>query len=255
MKKLLIILTILGLGLSLQAQKLSHQNQVLTFNGQMLVHNEAAESGDYPSVLDEDSTKGWWIAEAQYITEDVGVTTWADKSGYGEDLTVTADDSEPSFSDDSIYFDGVDDYLSVDITDIPQPFTIYIVASRHSLDTTFFSSDGSTSRFYQPDGDPEMWCTFGSFIFIDGSDWPINTWAVFKTVVNGASSEIRFNNLTADTGNLGTNSLVTFQISGYDTTNEQMELSVREIIIRAADDSSGDDDIIVSYLNTKYSIY
>jgi len=53
MKKILNILVILAFGLSLQAQKLSHQNQVLTFNAQMLVNTEAGGyTTEYQAVLD-----------------------------------------------------------------------------------------------------------------------------------------------------------------------------------------------------------
>lgn len=101
-------------------------------------------------------TTSLWLdaADSSTITESEGkVSVWADKSGNDRDISQDSGSSQPSYSNNALTFDGIDDYLFN-----TSPFMyangeidIYIVAS--------FTSNQSSKRIigetYAPASNPE----------------------------------------------------------------------------------------------------
>lgn len=158
------------------------------------------------------TTNLWAYYEADSgVTQSGGaVSQWNDLSGNTRHLTQGTGANQPTFSSNTISFDGTNDYLSV-AASIAQQSTVYLVVK---LNTTaagvalfgdaqngFGLWDNSTSQFQIADN-------FGAGIISSGGTYNnTTTYYLVRFRFNGASSLVQVNNTTAGTGTLGTGTI------------------------------------------------
>ncbi|HLP86828.1 MAG TPA: Ig-like domain-containing protein [Candidatus Paceibacterota bacterium] len=204
-----------------------------------------------PSFLTTDGlTEGWWVAESDNITMGTGVSSLADSSTNNRNLTENRASNQPSFSNNTITFDG-NDQLDVGMT-LSQPFTIYEVI-RIDANSYFRTISG----FY-PALDLKVGNGAGILNIITNgntrsytSSFTDNEWVIVKIVVDGANTFIQTdNNTPSSTVDAGVGSL-----SHIYQGNEEFTGSFKEMIIRGANESAENEQAIMDYLNSKYSAY
>ena len=220
----------------------------------------------YPFVLSNaDSTLGWYIAETASITTDGSdsVTTWADKTTNGNDLTAAdGTGAAPYYNPgtDSISFNGLDDgnWMSVAIAAYDQPATLFAVFRENSdqVDAHYFAgSSTSRGQIYRASSNRViMYC--GSVLFSSNNTVDYGNWQVGQFTFDGASSSIKFDDDTPDTGDAGSNDPDALVISGDDPTpasTSMAHMAVKEIIVTLCQDPDNL-NAIHAYLQDKYGL-
>lgn len=255
MKKL--ILGILLIGLSLTAFSQTYYKVGSSTKGGYKFLKDDGEftcESTYPSVIDDGNTENWYIAHADNITNEGGgsVSQWDDLSGNDNHLTQTTPAYYPTFSGDSIHFDGSDGQLRLVGQSFTSPFTLYMVVNIHGYKNSamvFAMEEGylSMSNYYGGVADHT------SLVFNAGTDLlatgvcPIGEWVILRITSNGTSSSIQVNETTATTGNAGTTTLTRIEIS----KNDGASMGLKEVILRLVDDSTSDEQDIYDYLEDK----
>lgn len=109
---------------------------------------------------------GWILGlhadEITGLSDGDPVATWEDVSGEGSDLSQGVAAKKPVYKEaiqnglPVVRFDGVDDYLYLDIADVETDFTLFITAIAGALDQAeypglFASADGAVNNTFQVD--------------------------------------------------------------------------------------------------------
>ena len=154
-----------------------------------------------------------WLA-ADRITGIAGggaITTWFDQSGTGNNPTQATADLRPTLQLNIlnglpvVRFDGTNDYLTVDITDLTQPLTIFGAFTTDADVTTNEQLDGGGAGAarcvtYINSG---ALTAFGGTNLV-GAAVSTNTSYYYVVVYNGTSSSIKLSGGAATNGNAGT---------------------------------------------------
>jgi len=213
--------------------------------------------GDEPAVLNDGNTQGWYIAEAEYVTQsDDSVSQWDDVSGNDYHLTNNTD-IKPLFQGDSIIFGHAAGVQMGSSIALDTSNTWYAVMC---VDSYFNSSDlisnGSTNMIVEHNNtdNNQLRIVAGSNYIRSNSDLIYeNTMLVVCRFVSYSSSGIVINNgseVTEIAGEIDATN--TLDIGDFSNNSA---VSFKEIIIRNVDDSSEDRTAIMDYLNNKYTIY
>jgi len=223
---------------------------------------------------DVDGLHAWWDATAG-ITEDVGVTEWADqKNSY--DWTQTVDASEPTLisscqnSIACVDFDGTADYMSqsgaaefFDFDNNDYTFIVVANAQDDANNDKFLTQDGTTtdrSWWIQSGGRQVGWAVSGN-ISISSTQVPINTTYI---------SAMRWDESTGDF-EIFHNACCTPETSttkGGDTVEDGTvylgtdfgatlfeDKQIMEVCVYLSDVSDADLSDLFDALNTKWSVY
>lgn len=186
------------------------------------------------------------------------VQTWNDISGNGRHMGAFDNTRGPRFLGDSVFFDGVNDYLFYGSDTIDQPFTIYIVSTIHThinYGALWDADDNNHTEMILDDrGDGTLRMGAGTYIDVDDT-LTIGTQFLMTAIYNGASSKVRINNDSEVTENPNTNNMEGFQLGSRYTFGYYNDYSVRYVIVRQGADSADDQNTIRAWLNGKYSIY
>lgn len=129
------------------------------------------------------------------------------------------DESNTLFNDRStIHFDGTNDYLTVDITDRAQPFTVVAVLSFHANVAQRVLGRGvaATSTGVGFSTNNELMINFGTSLATDNL-LILDEACVVEWYVNGATSTIIYNGFSAASGNAGSSDLRRFTIGAGDS--------------------------------------
>jgi hypothetical protein len=105
-----------------------------------------------------------------------------------------------------LYFDGSNDYLKAAAFAQPQPVSRLTVGSHITWTSGDYLWDGAsaanTGAIIQTTSTPQLNMSAGSSVAAN-TDFTLNTNFIFTEIVNGASSSLQANKLTATTGNAG----------------------------------------------------
>jgi hypothetical protein len=257
MKRALIFLSLVLLPLISQGQMIlnSRSNYV-----QVVV--VVPPAGGAPEFLTTDGyTMGWYIATSANITLDGSViTNWSDESGSSNDLVNAIGTDRPTWDsgNEEVDFDGVDDIIVDDAFVYSSPIVVYMVINIHQISRTVFRLANFGGGLVTTDVTNKYNIAFGGVSF-GGTDNEIvvDTYNIVRFVFNGDvsnGSSIRTNEGTLKVGTLGAASSAYFSLGGKDTDNTGNQ-SIKEIIIRTTIDDSTNNQSILDYLNTKYSVY
>tara|TARA_R110000751_G_C13621831_1_gene464688 strand:+ start:95 stop:778 length:684 start_codon:yes stop_codon:yes gene_type:complete len=215
-----------------------------------------------PSDFDPNSISGlgaWYDAsDNSTITESSSrVSQWDDKKGTAnlvqatggsQPLLVTADQNGL----DIINFTGSRNMVTASLSAIAQPQTWYIVA-------TAPLATGTTARIIDS-GSQQMFHSAVSNRFSIYAGTQLNfvqslgttQYYIWTLRYNGASSDLLLDDVSKVTGNAGTSSAGTLDVAGRygDYANNKFG----EILRYDSDVSSGDDDLIIEYLEDKWGL-
>lgn len=236
-----------GTGLSVPGVK-----QVRTGDGRVLFDAE-------PAIPDSGDLHAHYDASALSLSDGQSVSTWGDETGNGYDLTAGA---APTYrtsiinGNPVVRFDGVDDYLSVDFTALPQPNTIYIVAqlptADGSQDDSFYdSNEGSIPNQHLYRNNVGTWNAFAGSQLNDGS---IDSNAHIHGVKwDGVNTTIRIDGTEVVSGDAGGQSLDGLIMGANAIIGAFAEMDIGEMLIYPSDKSSIQSDI-ETYLSNKWGI-
>lgn len=207
-----------------------------------------------------------WLKADAGITKDGSnyVSQWADQSGNGNDFIQVIGSYQPLWVDEQvnslpcIEFDGGGEYLKTSSLSMLPPISLYIVLRKKLTDNNNrYIMDGlqnNTMAFYLASTELKMYSAgYGPSLNISndvfllaGSQW------------NLSNSYLFANNGLKAIGTLGsplaTNGIVVGKIEGYGD-NYSLNGSIAEIIMYDNGVSTSDEDLIKTYLNTKYALW
>lgn len=182
-----------------------------------------------------DITTALWLdaSDASTITEDVGVETWADKSGNSRDVTQTTDADQPNYNSTTkaVEFDGVSEYMSGSFgATLSQPTTIIVLFKRNAAVIDAYIYDGIASPSRNALFGAPQWDAYAGVELLGGT---INTnLNIIATTYNNTSSEIVLNGTSIATGNTGTHSLTGIALGvRYSLDTAYLNGIINEIII------------------------
>lgn len=207
------------------------------------------------AVLNDGNTLFWGKVSTDYMTvSNDSISEWKDYLGGSVTLTASGD-ARPVIISDSIYFDGTDDYLYYNNTDIDQPLFFYIVLSQQSWTDNDGILGGWTSQavnLYQTYLSPGIRAYAGS-PSDRMTDLDVLEKGIVRCLFNGTNSLLIINKETGSTNtDFGTNDPNGVVIGA--TAAGHAEIAVWEVIIRKAADTEADQSAIIDYLQSKHGL-
>ncbi|MCW3804128.1 Ig-like domain-containing protein [Plebeiibacterium marinum] len=215
-----------------------------------------------PSILSSPDTKAWYVAESEYMTLISGnhVDEWADKSGNNYNLWQPSSplDYRPTFSGDSVVFDTYLDQLeNLDFV-LSQPITVYLVFKRYGYSGGYHEIvDFDDINIYEYlDGDSISWgirsvSDGGKLNASSSNKVPKHKYVVLTATFNGTSSSVRINTNTPDIGGTVNASINAVRLL---LSHNELNGSVKELIVRGIDDSDSNEISIIQWLMNKHGI-
>ena len=151
-----------------------------------------------------------WYQFGVGITSAGGlVSAWADQSGKGRNLVQAVGSNQPTLdTDNSILFDGVDNFLAVNFT-LNQPETVYALVKQVTWTSADRILDGQTNiggTLTQSGASPIFFPFAGSSAGNNGN-LAVGAFGAIAIVFNGASSLSQVGTTTPVTGNAGANNM------------------------------------------------
>lgn len=199
-------------------------------------------------------TPAAWFRYGQGITvTGAGVSQWDDQSGNARHLKQGTDTNRPALqADNSILFDGVDNYLKCDAFTLNQPETVYLLAKQVTWTQTDRIFDGNTVNtgvLYQDVVTPRIYLFAGSAAAAN-PDLAVDTYGAVCAIFNGASSLIQVNNGTAITGDAGASNMGGLTLGASGTPDAYGNIQVKEVIVFAAAHDAGQRAAVIAYLRS-----
>jgi len=205
------------------------------------------------------NTKGWWTFDDDTkVTKDYynRISAWKDKLGSGNDLVQSDASKEPIISSNGITFDGVNDGLQDTSITMSSPVFLYMVIKQISWTNTDYicSMLGGGMIMTQSSTTPGLKVAGGAES-AQNDNLAVGSWGIIRVKMKAGGNFCKFqiNETTPLTGNWCYNPLTGFAI-GYHGNSYNSNILVREIILRAVDESSGDETEIYNYLKSKYGL-
>lgn len=256
MKKLLLLITGLLLLFSLEGQILRYSN----YTSPAPPEEEPVEA---PAILTSDGyTMGWYMASDSIVKDEANlIRRWGDyTTSIGHDLLQSVSANQPLHVPASggttsyVQMAADDNFLTTASFTLTQPVFIYMVMRQdESNGGIILCGEEGNGRLVQTTT-PGIRVYAGSAWALLNNDATIDSWVIVRFLLNGASSKIVVNGGTASTGDPGEHQWNQICIGGVGSGVAAM-CSYKEIIVRRYSDNSTDENAILNYLNTKYSIY
>lgn len=189
------------------------------------------------------------------LSDGESVTSWQDESGNGYDLTAGA---APTYVADGInglpvvHYDGVDDYLDVAFSAVPEPNTIYVVVQWRASDTTnswLFDSETDINTQHHYADHNEEWGLAGLSSGVTPDQNPHITGSFFA----GTDTTLRLDGQQIVSGD-GITTELNGMVTGRRTDdNFYANVYIGEILVYPQD-KSGSQGGIENYLSDKWGI-
>lgn len=177
-----------------------------------------------------------WFRFGQGITSSATlVSQWDDASGNGRHLKQTTDTNKPALqSDNSILFDGSDNYLKCDSFTLNQPETVYVLGKLVSWtanDSLFDGNALNSGRIFMRTATPNQAIKAASSV-ADNAELAIGSLGVIVAIFNGAASLLQINNGAPATGDAGSNNMGGFTLGARgDVGSAFGNVQVHEVIL------------------------
>jgi hypothetical protein len=177
-----------------------------------------------------------WFKYGTGITvTGLGVSQWDDQSGNGRHLLQAVDTNRPALqSDNSILFDGVDNFMACNPFTLPQPVTVYALFKEIAINvsgTVYYDGNGASNRMALGNSGTLPRYLFAGAQAANNSNLAVGFYGAFAAVFNGASSSLQVNQTTETTGNPGTQAPNGFYLAKYSAGAFYANIEVKEIII------------------------
>lgn len=226
-----------------------------------------AESNDYTTDLEFDAYEplydftpdtlsnlaAWYRWRQGVSTDGFGVTQWADQSGNARHLNQATDISKAAIDDDNtIVFDGSNDYLKASPFTLNQAFTVYMLLNQ----TTWSSNDyiwdgdaGGSTLLRQRSGgaSPQLSIFAGNDVGND-ANLPLTTWGVVSVVMNGASSFLGVNLNAGATLNPGAQNAGGLTLGCRGDATLFSNIKARELVVFSAAHDAATRKKVIEYL-------
>jgi hypothetical protein len=195
----------------------------------------------------------WYRYGAGITVTGAGVSSWTDQSGNGNHLLQGTDTNRPALqADNSILFDGTDNYLKAVAFTLVQPETVYLLMKQVTWTAADYIFDGNTvnsGALRQVSTTPRIDLFAGAQSSADNAGLAVDTWGVVTGVINGESSITMVNNtLTSNSGALsGDMSGFTLGARG-DGAGAWSNIQVKEAIIFPVAHDAGQRAKVIAYL-------
>ena len=177
-----------------------------------------------------DPVHGVWASDPLWTPPADGgaVSSWRNGGSVGGDLVQATGSKQPTYrasvaalnSKPTVQFDGADDAVSYNVTDIPQTYYLVLIASTStptSYDCAIGTSEvaGRGLHIGSPLGtSPDYRISFGTAV---NGGTPTSDPALFVVTAAGASSALAVNGTTVLSGNMGTGALSRLTLGGWST--------------------------------------
>ena len=193
-----------------------------------------------------------WYARNRGITLNGGnVSQWDDQSGKGRHLKQGTASFQPSFeSDNTILFDGVDNFLKADAFTLVQPSAVFLLFRQVSWTTGEYIHDGDTilsGALFQHTASPQLRINSGASVG-NNSGLAVGVYGVSVAGFNGASSFIQIDNGTPVTGNAGSSGMGGFTLGANGSDSAFSNIQVKEVILLSAIPDAVTKNLIIDYL-------
>lgn len=225
------------------------------------------KSATYPKtaiqILNDGRTKGWYIADASYITlvGDVSISQWNDISGKNNHMINNTVTERPQWDAANLEVDfnvegaaGADNLQKSSVV-TPQPFTMYCVVRQNTYSTgsimmNFYAGGAYIRQRHLVPGQLDIYC--GVFLTCPSAGG-VGSYGIISAIADGSNSVIQWNEAAIGIGNCGERPSDYIRIGAGTAVGSDM--SIKEYIFRSGADSSENRIAVVRYLNNKYSIY
>jgi len=184
------------------------------------------------------------------LSNNDSVTTWADETGNGHDLTAG---TAPTYIADGIdgnpvvRFGGVDEFLDVAFSTISQPYSVFILFQFQSFDSNDLNfvtgpETGSGGLNFTSDMTGNDTYTINSGSSIRGGTVDTNP-SIFSNILDGASSAMRKNGSQIASGDAGGDGMQGLSVGDNGSGAENAEIDVVEILVYPQDKSGIQSDV------------
>ena len=192
-----------------------------------------------------------WFRYGVGITSALGVVSqWDDVSGNGRHLKQATGTNQPALqADNSILFDGVDNFLKCDAFTLAQPETVYILGKQITWtgnDRWWEAEAAGGGMIFQRTATPQVGANAGATI--GNISLTLETYGVISTVLNGASSLIQLNNGTPATGDAGAGDMSGFTLASTGAGSNFGNIQAKEVIVYPAAHAAATRARVISYL-------
>jgi peptidoglycan/xylan/chitin deacetylase (PgdA/CDA1 family) len=277
LRRLQIISALLLISLSLSAQRPMHKawtgkQDTISVNSlssiKMFKVGAVYQSGGnsltlFNDIINDNHTKLWYdyTNDSTIVKTKNKVISFIDVMGTGNNLNQADTSKSPTFSEDGLVFDGVNDYLkTVAFTTLSQPIYYYIVFKQKTWTLYDNIIDGNSStnrtRIYQYDNNPEISMFAGDVLVTNSTYINLDSLGIIRCLFNGDSSMFRMYKKSEFTGNAGNYGISSLTVgANYNGTSGHSNIVIKEIIVRDTIDSDIESNIIYSYLADKYRKY
>ena len=256
MKKLLLLITALFILASVEGQILRYSNYTAPVPPEK-------DTLTYAGVIGDDNTFGWYIADADNLTLNGSeVDYWNDISGDANHLYRAGSDQRPDWDADNgeVDFTTLDELRKTSVVH-DSPYTIYAVLRINTPSANSSLITLAVDSYYVRATIPTTTTHIGltananyiepNYDFFTEDEYFILRIVVNDTVSNG--SKLQINENTAYVGTL--EAVTSDRIRLGAGNGNESDVSYKEIIIRSHLDDSNEQQLIVDYLNDKYSVY
>jgi hypothetical protein len=219
----------------------------------ILVAAGAGDKGGFsPSQLG--NLAAWYKLGLGITITGSGVSQWSDASGNARHLLQGTDASRPVLQgDNSILFDGVDDFLKASAFTLNQPITIYVRLKQITWTSGDAIFDGDTldkNSLRQVGASPQLEIFGGTSFSAPDGNLALGAYGSVASVFNGVSSSLRVNNNAPITGSFGAAASGGFILGAKETSSAWANVQVKETIIYSVAHSTAQQDIVIAYLGT-----
>ncbi len=209
-----------------------------------------------------------WLDASQIVGLNDGdpVSTWADESGNGNDVTQSNAQEKPTYQTNELNGlpvvnftptggGGTKEFLRRTFSSpLAQPGTVFVVVRSQSTTDSgkIFDGVGSGRWLIQPSGG--TWQIFAGSTVLSGGTADTN-WHVFSLIFNGASSEVFVDGVSTITGNPGAANFDGITLGGDNGSGTSpLTGDEAEVIIYNSALGTTDRQTVEAYLASKYAL-
>lgn len=201
------------------------------------------------------ANSGVLALDANFATYVSG-TTFTDSSSNGATITLNGGATVVTVS--CLYFDGVNDYMKTGAFTLGQPTTVYFVGRQVTWTSGRYFYDGiadNTLAMFQQSATPNRIGIRAPTAAFSLTTPSTGVLYVIGAVFNGASSILQLNNsLETKNGDAGTNAAGSFTLGTNGGLGNYGNITVTEILIYNTAHNTAQQNAIINYLMTKYSL-
>jgi hypothetical protein len=199
-----------------------------------------------------DATGATLVFDADFSAQTSGTRTFSE-SALGATVTLpTSKSIIGSIDANTIYFDGVANFLKTAPFTLNQPTTVYFLGRQVTYNTGRSIFDGnaaSSGLLFQEGGTPSIRINAGATIAVNNNGLTIGTYLPVAVVFNGASSLVQVASNDPVTGNAGTNNMGAFTLGARGDGASPGNAQAKEVLIYNVAHDANQRAAVIAYLN------